>query len=524
MFSDDYLYANGWGSGIRIDSLSAAWQSTYMHYFQWNARLLSVLILNILLLCGKFWFNIAVALVYGYLVVLIYWYVAEKVTLQLDPKIIALATAFCFLSYLSFSEVFLWMSGATVYPFSEVIALTFALPYYLQYRGKKPLSNKLLASVTMLVSGFLVTFQVENTVATLLVAVVAACFVGYRKKALTAWMTAGVIGMFIGCAIIFVSPTTLGRSEVADHNYLLSIVSLINACLQEIYYGLTVVLALLLAWKVLAKNTLASQGASVAIVPEQRFGATDYVLMVIVAAMLISYLFGAVVSKSIVIQVVTLLGAKVNISPKDLAITLADSYMFEEGIVYVLTSILGYRIMKRALGVSSCANSQSKVAIRVVLAFSAEARQAALFLTIAMLSNIWLVAQGWFSLRTCFGATTMLIIAALKVLNAPSVMNQLFSLRNRLMTILLLVLMVVPLASLVAYGYWSISQDEKAIIGAIEAAKAQNENTIIIHRTALERDHRLQAFGHVDWCRFNGDNVSRKMLQYYQIDSYKVVD
>ena len=87
-----------------------------------------------------------------------------------------------------------------------------------------------------------------------------------------------------------------------------------------------------------------------------------------------------------------------------------------------------------------------------------------------------------------------------------------------------MVLMVVPLASLVAYGYWSISQDEKAIIGAIEAAKAQNENTIIIHRTALERDHRLQAFGHVDWCRFNGDNVSRKMLQYYQIDSYKVVD
>ena len=191
---DDYDYSMVWQTSQHIQSISDVFESTWRHYFLHGGRLITVFWLNLFLWLGKFIFDVANALMFTALVILIYFHARRLLT---------------WLSLPHFGEVAIWKSGSTVYLWSAVPALIFLLPYNLKLAGK----NLKLPTPIIFLLGIFAGCSVENLGVTVTLLTCAITFYLYKNNRGELWTAAGSIGSLIGVIILIAAPGNFVRYE-----------------------------------------------------------------------------------------------------------------------------------------------------------------------------------------------------------------------------------------------------------------------------------------------------------------------
>ena len=79
---DDYDYSMIWKTGEHLNSLSDVFESTYIHYFEHGGRAFTVFCLILFLWLGKFIFDVANALMFTALIVLIYLHTRREIKFE----------------------------------------------------------------------------------------------------------------------------------------------------------------------------------------------------------------------------------------------------------------------------------------------------------------------------------------------------------------------------------------------------------------------------------------------------------
>ncbi|MBQ9487601.1 MAG: hypothetical protein IJU91_07370, partial [Selenomonadaceae bacterium] len=101
---DDYDYSMIWQTTQHINSISDVLESTWRHYLLHGGRMFTVFCLNFFLWLGKFPFDVANALLFTALVVLIYFHARREIKLD-EPIILAVTGLLTWLSLPHFGEV-----------------------------------------------------------------------------------------------------------------------------------------------------------------------------------------------------------------------------------------------------------------------------------------------------------------------------------------------------------------------------------------------------------------------------------
>ena len=247
---DDYDYSMIWKTGEHINSVADVFDSTYKHYFLHGGRFFTVFCLNLFLWLGKFYFDIANALMFTALILLIYFHAKRNFKSENDFKIFAALGLAAWLSFPHFGEVAIWKSGSTVYLWSAVPAAIFLLPYNF-YLAKKFPNKKFFPPVIFLL-GIFSGGGVENLGVTSTLLTAAISYRCYKKNILQSWIPAGFFGSLIGLIILLAAPGNFVRYDVQGEGkgFFSHIGNQIAGNAEMLLYILPVILILICSLKI----------------------------------------------------------------------------------------------------------------------------------------------------------------------------------------------------------------------------------------------------------------------------------
>lgn len=227
-FGDDYLYSFVWQGkamfiplpedAARLSSWHDLFVSQWSHYLTWSGRTVAHVLAQFFLWAGKDIFNIFNALAGVVLVAEIYWCMNKgHVSLVFD------AGAVCWVFFVlwaftpGFSPVFLWLTAACNYLWTNIILLGFLLPYIKKYYSfyKKNEKADIFAGM-MFLSGVLAGWTNENSVCWVILILITFLYVFRKRKGLEKWMYTGLIGLLIGYGLLMFAPGNMERFR-AEH-------------------------------------------------------------------------------------------------------------------------------------------------------------------------------------------------------------------------------------------------------------------------------------------------------------------
>ena len=209
---DDFDYSMIWKTGEHLNSFWDVIESTERHYFLHGGRAFTVFCLSLFLWLGKFAFDVANALIFVALIVLIYLHARREINFD-APKILAAAGVLAWLCLPHFGEVAIWKSGSTVYLWSAVPVALFLLPYNLTLAGTKNFGNSIIFAAIMFLLGIIAGCSVENLAVTVTLLTAGIIFYWRRKNKLPLWMVAGNAGNILGLIILLAAPGNFVRYD-----------------------------------------------------------------------------------------------------------------------------------------------------------------------------------------------------------------------------------------------------------------------------------------------------------------------
>lgn len=526
---DDYDYAMIWKTGVHLASLSDVAASGVQHYLLHGGRTVTVFCLQLFLWLGKTAFDIANALMFLALVVLVTMHARRTLTFWHAPGLFAAAGLLLWLSLPHFGEVAVWKSGSTVYLWSAVPAFLFLLPYNLALKNAAEGTHMRCtwAILPMFLLGILAGWSIENLAVTVVVAALgSALYLRKRHGFLPAWMIAGAFGALTGLIGLVAAPGNYVRYDVqgADKGILAHIGNQFAGQGEMLLYLLPVLLLILTAWR-LYRQMLSGQ-------PTERHGSlllyagkkyvvafnTDGInirsitLVALISLLTLSYFTGGWVAgglrDAIIGGVLTPLGFT---KPKTIHLFTNLMNGFEEMAVYWFTVLLFYVRIKQKLGLTASAvrTAAECVPARDVLDRCPAARYAAFLMALGICNNLVMLAAPTFPGRAAFSSAAMFVAAALALLGDSAVMTELgTSTRRTLCAAALLLFAYTGTATLL------ITQEmhaaDAARITQIEDARARGET--VVHFPRIERTNRaLRHVYYEDW----DNNVTKEGAMEY---------
>ena len=168
-YADDYVYMYSFLTGMRIENVFDIFPSMHKHYFTMNGRLTAHFFAQLFLMMPKFIFNIANALMFLAMLLLI-----DKLSNRENrTNCLFFALSFCavWVFQPAFGQVNLWLDGSVNYLWSAVVALFFLTFYVNRLEGKRILLS-IPKKIFFILFCFLAGGYSENTSA----AIIAAAF------------------------------------------------------------------------------------------------------------------------------------------------------------------------------------------------------------------------------------------------------------------------------------------------------------------------------------------------------------
>ncbi len=507
---DDYEYSLVWETSRHLENIFDIFESLYRHYWMHGGRMVSFFTQEIFLLHDKIYFDIANALVYTGLVLLILWHSLRRVTLDIGPWRAALAFLLAWLAFPHFGEVAVWMCGSVVYLWTGFWGFLFLLPFNLYFAGRFEHKGPLI-SFGMLVIGVLAGWSVENLSVTVNAIAFLTAVYCWREKKLRAWMVTGLLGSAVGFFLLVGAPGNYVRygQQGAGKGILRHIGNQFAGGGEMMLYVLPILLLLILAWKGIRLEMLRRRGVDIACTPKS-FGWGQITTLGVIAVMLASYTSGGWLSSAIsdflIAHVLVPLHMDRPMAVYRLAHTLSG---LEEMVIYLGGVSIIYSLAKKAMGIPK--GALKAVKMKEILAAFPEARFAGVCFGLAAFNNFVMIAAPTFPARATFSSVCLILIGTLAILRIPEVGE---AFRGRVLRILRVGGAAVGLflafgAILISY---TMTVEQAKRIAVLEEKRGSME---IIEFPPLPINHR--AMRHVFFVDF--DNVVTKggLCRYYGV-------
>ncbi|MBO5650896.1 MAG: hypothetical protein J5908_05320, partial [Selenomonas sp.] len=256
---DDYDYSLVWLTTEHVASVQDVFYSAYRHYMLHGGRMFTVLCLDFFLWWGKVAFDIANALMFTALVVLMYFHARRAVEWRQEPLMLAITGLLAWLSFPHFGEVAVWKSGSTVYLWSAVPAALFLLPYNITLAKDREVLGK-WAVIPMFLLGIIAGWSVENLAVTVVALTAGISWYLRRQGKMAGWMPAGAFGALLGLIGLVGAPGNFVRydDQGAGKGIFAHIGNQFAGNGEMLLYILPMVLLLLCAWRIF-KMAIAGQ-------------------------------------------------------------------------------------------------------------------------------------------------------------------------------------------------------------------------------------------------------------------------
>ena len=518
---DDYEYSLIWLTNQHIASLPDVMESLWRHYLLHGGRMVAFFFLDVFLLWGKGIFDIANALMFLILIVLLTIHARRDWRFWQEPRLFAVMGAFAWLSFPHFGEVAVWKCGAAVYLWTGVFAALFLVPYNLQCRAMAqqtpPVRNWLIAP--MLVLGVLAGWSVENLAVTVFVLTAGLSWWARRKGAMPLWMPAGAFGAFVGLVLLVAAPGNFVRYDAqgSGKGILTHIGNQFAGNGEMALYILPLLLLLLAAGRIYRLHL----AARVDMLRDNAAGERPCALKVGQIACLLwilllvfSYFNGGFFANALrdflVGHVLVPLGLDKPRTIEHFANVMAG---FEEMALYWLTIFFFYSLLKRSLGFSrdKLAAARTVSWLEVTHTFPA-ARYAAFLLLLALFNNFVMIAAPTFPARATFSSVAMILVAACAVLRDPVVADVLQSRAKK--TLLAGAAAICSFTMAAALFITAAMQEENAVrIAIVEQAAANGEDIAYMKPIPLKN----RALRHVFFVDFDNGVTKEGLCRYYGI-------
>ena len=231
IIGDDYAYAFIWdgaqngnfqnniGKLYRVESFSDILNSQYQHYMTWGGRTIAHIFVQFFVWQGKLLFDVANALIYAALALIIYFLGTGKLDFKnLNAKIlmwIFFAMWFCL------PEIFqtsLWLTGSCNYLWMSVFQFAFLIPFVLKYRSQKFLEQSPKLKIFLMAAlGLLAGWSNEAGGAMIIFLTFLFLVYFWQQKKFEKWQATGFIFLFAGYALLMLAPGNFLR-YVIDAN------------------------------------------------------------------------------------------------------------------------------------------------------------------------------------------------------------------------------------------------------------------------------------------------------------------
>ena len=521
---DDYDYSMIWLTGQHIASLADVMESLWRHYLLHGGRMVAFFFLDVFLLVGKGIFDVANALMFLALVVLLTMHARRDGRFWQEPKLFIAMVFFAWLSFPHFGEVAVWKCGAAVYLWTGVIVALFLLPYNLHFKamtqGVPPARR--WPALPMLVLGILAGWSVENLAVTVFVLAAGLSWRAGRKGAMPVWMPAGAFGAFLGLVLLVAAPGNFVRYEDqgSGKGILIHIGNQFAGNGEMMLYLLPVILLLLLAGRIYRLHLAERAGGFVEAEPaKSAFGWGRLLCLAVIVLLVVSYFNGSFVAGALrdflVAHVLAPLGLDKPRTVEHFANVMAG---FEEMAIYWSILFFFYSLLKRTLGFSQEQLRSVRVAswFSVVQAFPV-ARYAAFLILLAFFNNFVMIAAPTFPARATFSSVAMILIAAGAVLRDPVVAD--FLQRRAQKTLLVAAAVICAFTMSAAIFITAAMREENAArLAIVQQAAADGEEIAYMKPITLQN----RALRHVFFVDFDNGVTKGGLCQYYGIKDIRV--
>lgn len=519
---DDYDYSMIWKTGEHISSIADVFDSTYKHYLLHGGRFFTVFCLNLFLWLGKFTFDVANALFFVALVMLIYFHARRRLKIGNEFGILAATGLFAWLSFPHFGEVAIWKSGSTVYLWSAVPVAIFLLPYNLTLAGNWTLwQGKIFAGV-MFFLGIIAGGSVENLGVTVTILTAIISYYGYRKINTRLWMITGAIGSLIGLIILISAPGNFVRYDVqgSEKGLLSHIGNQFAGNGEMLLYLLPAVLILICAFNLLKISAARKRKISFA-QTEFVFPKSSIILLAITVIFAISYFNDSFITRFIRDFFINNIFSNFNVSEKFLSHF--DNFMMksEEMIIYLLIIFAFYLPLRSSLGFVGIAQKRFtlKIDLNDILNLFPRVRYSLVLFGLAFFNNSVMVFAPTFPARATFSSVVMILIGTVSILRIPAVNKKLFEgSPGFILRVGALLLGSFTIISALVITY-DLRQENDLRINAIEKVAGNTQEVVEFQPIELKN----RALRHVFFVDFDNGVTKDGLCEYYKIKDIKIV-
>ena len=488
---DDYDYSMIWKTGEHLGALSDVIESTWRHYLLHGGRMFTVFCLNLFLWIGKFAFDVANALMFVALVVLIYLHARREIKFD-EPKFLAAAGLLAWLSFPHFGEVAIWKSGSTVYLWSAVPVALFLLPYNLILTGQKFFDGSKIFAVAMLLLGIIAGCSVENLAVTTLIIAGAISFWLKKQNSAQLWTFTGTFGVLIGMIILLAAPGNFVRydDQGAGKGILMHIGNQFAGNAEMCLYLLPLILLMCCIF--------ASKKSD--------YKKFRTVMFAVAAIFAVSYFNDSFITRTLHDFLVGNVFPHFNPSVKFLERFQNFMAKSEEMIIYVAILAAFYSLIKNEVDTKNIVNLRD---FRYSLSLYA----------LAIFNNFVMIAAPTFPARATFSSVVMILIASLAILRSPQVSQKIsYGKFGRHLKIAAGVISGFILISALVITA-DLRRENDLRIEMVKVAAEKNQQVI----TFLPIEIKNRALRHVFFADFDNNVTKDGLCEFYGIEDIKVI-
>ena len=208
----------------------------------WGGRVPGSIPVGIFVLLGKEYFNPINAFMFIALIMEIYWISHEgKITLKFNPTYILWIFFSLWTFNIVFFDTFLWLGGSCNYLWMMVILLAFLIPYVQDYYNQNTsMLNGYSYSIGIFFLGILAGWSHETSTCWIILILTYGLYLCNKKGNLQTWKVSGLVGLYIGYAMLIFAPGNYSRYHLEQPQGLFFSADLIRLKLLVIAFILCV--------------------------------------------------------------------------------------------------------------------------------------------------------------------------------------------------------------------------------------------------------------------------------------------
>ena len=519
-YRDDYWAALVWGTGDHLQTMGDVFRSLERYYMLHGGRLVSFFIQFVFMMYGKVWFNIANAFVFAAMCAVILMHCRRDTDFADEPEMLFVIGAFMWFGISHFGEIAIWLCGAAVYLWTGLLTAIFLLPYNLALAGKLKGAHWGLA-ILMLPLGVVAACSVENLTVTTTLVVLWASWRAYRRGDFSLWMGSGAVGSILGSIVCIVAPGNYVRIvEDQDRAWLFHLLNQFPANLEMILYMLPVLLALVLAVRILYLETAKRRGVDV---PPPEEGDRHWLMLGILIVSTVSFFTTGFFYKTLEAMVVHGIFFPLGLREEILLSHFNNTMQgLEEALIYLLGVGYVYLASARNMGLSRkrVKAVKEKISWRELAEDYPQLRYAAFFIVLCIFNNLLMMGAPSFPGRALFSSSVMLIMGAVIVLRIPEVRERLFfrdeaRIFRRGGVCVLAFIVVATL--IVLHDIW---REDAIRIAYIAREAAAGKTTVVVPPSAIPERRRI--LRHIAYDDFDAGLTREPVCAYYGLATIKL--